>query len=321
MTVTREQVVWAYNVLLNRDPESEKVISSSIVTQNFETLCERIILGEEFKGRISKYPEFRQPPKKWVCANVFDDREMWLDLGDKFVSHGCLSGAYEPIVTEFIQSNVRKGHVCLDIGANIGWHTLHMADAVGAKGKVHAFEAHPTTASYLKKTIIANDLTKVVDVKAFGLWDVDAILEMVAPEHPVNRGGSFILGEKAVSPDTVPVALKRLDDMKIGHVDFVKIDVEGAEPKVWYGARKLAERIKPLVISELHPVQLKKVSGCSVEEYIGFFSALGYKCLDLENPSAGEIVEFPENHHKGIMDVVFVPKHRRGTIVFSGSVS
>lgn len=321
MTLTREQVVWAYNVLLNRDPESEQVISSSIGTPNFETLCERMILSAEFQKRVSKFPQFRQPPKKWVCANVFDDREMWLDLGDKFVSHGCLSGVYEPLVTEFIQSNVHKGQVCLDIGANIGWHTLHMADAVGATGKVHAYEAHPTTASYLEKTITANNLTEVIDVRAYGLWDVDATLEMIAPEHPVNRGGSYILGETAISQNTVPVALKRLDDMQIGHVDFVKIDVEGAEPRVWRGGRELAMRSKPLIVSELHPAQLKKVSGCSVVDYLDFFSALGYKCLDLENPGAGEIADFPENHHKGIMDVVFVPDHRHGTITFSESVS
>ena len=67
-----------------------------------------------------------------------------------------------------------------------------------------------------------------------------------------------------------------LDDLVDGHVDFLKIDVEGAEGRVVAGAQRILETCRPVVATELSLEMLPRVSGISGEEYLGGFEALGY---------------------------------------------
>src|SRR3989344_9219581 len=74
-------------------------------------------------------------------------------------------GYYEPYLTRVFDQHIKKGDTVLDIGANIGYHTLHFARLVGETGKVYAFEPHPSNFALLKKNIEANGYKNVVLVQ------------------------------------------------------------------------------------------------------------------------------------------------------------
>ena len=71
------------------------------------------------------------------------------------------------------------------------------------------------------------------------------------------------------------VALDRLDIQR--PVRFIKMDVEGAEPQVVRGAERILREDRPIILSELHPVQLERASGVIARDFLAQLRALGYR--------------------------------------------
>ncbi|MGO9854443.1 MAG: FkbM family methyltransferase [Acidimicrobiales bacterium] len=80
----------------------------------------------------------------------------------------------------------------------------------------------------------------------------------------------------------------RLDDLVEGPVGFLKMDVEGAEGRVVAGATQLIERDRPIITTELKDEMLRRVSGTSVGDYLGYFEGFGYTPSLLEKATAAE---------------------------------
>lgn len=72
-----------------------------------------------------------------------------------------LLGEFEPHIRTLIRRYLRPGMVAVDVGANIGLHTLQMARAVGPQGRVYAVEPAPDNLKYLKRNIALNRLSQV----------------------------------------------------------------------------------------------------------------------------------------------------------------
>ena len=165
-------------------------------------------------------------------------------------------GSYEPLTERFIRQNVKPGMMVLDVGANTGYMTILLADMVGAHGQVHAFEPMPATGELLRRNILANGLTQV-HLHDFALSDRRG--EATLHVDPGNDGGNTIgnvTGEGWKGHSTITVTTEILDDFLeragIANVDFIKIDVEGAESLVFAGARKLLSRPDaPLIVCEV----------------------------------------------------------------------
>jgi len=124
--------------ILARDTEFSATINSHLALGDIKILRAAMLESEEFlSSRI-----FFRFPEKWVLTPVFNGAyEMWLDLHDLhdlYVSYGCLQDCYERI-TNFIKNNVKPHGNYVDIGANVGWHTLGLAQLAGSAGKVYAF--------------------------------------------------------------------------------------------------------------------------------------------------------------------------------------
>jgi len=73
-----------------------------------------------------------------------------------------------------------------------------------------------------------------------------------------------------------------------GSVGFLKMDVEGAEGRVVRGATRLIARDRPIVTTELKDEMLRRVSGTTVAEYLGYFEKLGYTPSLLEKATGAE---------------------------------
>ena len=127
------------------------------------------------------------------------------------------------------------GGVFVDIGANVGTYAMPLARHVGASGKVIAVEPHPVTHARLAFNRDASRFTQVVLVAAAaGPSDGELMIETDGD----NLGASHIVtGDRAGNAIKVPsLRLQRiLDEAGVGHVDALKIDVEGFEDRVLTG--------------------------------------------------------------------------------------
>jgi FkbM family methyltransferase len=171
-----------------------------------------------------------------------------------------LLGGFEPMTIKSYRRWVKPGDVVLDIGANIGAHTLPLAALVGDEGRVLAFE--PTAFAFHKlqanirlnprfdrtihalQVMLVADSNDSLDAEIFSSWPLTE--EEGLHEH--HRGQLMsTTGATSVSLDQV------LKELAIDRVDFVKMDVDGHEYDVILGARESLAKFRPRVLMELAP--------------------------------------------------------------------
>lgn len=173
---------------------------------------------------------------------------------------------------------IRPGMVVVDVGANVGTHTLAMAGMVGPKGRVVALEPQPFIFRLLSANLVMNGCENVVTVNAgagrsAGWLDVPNI----GYEASVNYGalGLEPFARELDSPrDGAPVPLMRLDDIPAARgASLLKIDAERMEVSVIEGARELIGRNRPLLYVE------NETPGECSERLIGLLMDLDYVCF------------------------------------------
>ena len=181
-------------------------------------------------------------------------------VGKRVLRHGAFEFEVVWIIDRLARALGRRGTL-LDIGANIGSHTLIYADLFDA---VHAFEPMPVTRGLLARSVAENGLAHVhVHVHGFGLSNVTAELPYAAESFaPGNLSfGSFYDGNAAALAEgvtyntTLPVRRgdDAIRDLGIARVDAIKIDVDGHEPEALEGLAETLVRDRPLVAFELKP--------------------------------------------------------------------
>jgi FkbM family methyltransferase len=305
--ITPETIRIAYKLILNREPESQQAIESHLAVRSLEELGQVMIKSEEYRAKSDSMESVLK--SHWIAVEVMEDFIQWIDVRDKFVSRGCMQNNWEPNETAYFTSRVGSGDVVLDIGANIGWFTLLGAKLTGSKGRVYSFEPRPETAKMLRRTIAHNNLQNQVDVFETAVSDRRGELKLAVVPNAENPGGSFLITENILRDSIPSVSVKTapLDELLEGvKADFVKIDVEGAEPMVFAGAKKTIQRSHPIILSELHPKQLKEVSNFSPREYIELMERYGYKCFLLENGKpTDQLVDYPRGRSEDLVSVVF----------------
>lgn len=187
---------------------------------------------------------------------------MWdLDLREGIDLTIYALGAFERDTLRAIESLVRPGATVLDIGANVGAHTLHLARLVGEGGRVIAFEPTDFAIAKLRANLKANpSLESRVEVhQAFLVADAKAAPDVpaVASSWPVDgrvpddpEMGSRAMGVSGASAMTVDDVLAAAGNPAI---QLIKMDVDGHELEVLEGARQLLVRSHPVIVMELAP--------------------------------------------------------------------
>lgn len=188
---------------------------------------------------------------------VIRNEGMWFagDLGSYIEREAYLFGGYESSAIDVFLRAIPKSRrrVAMDVGANVGTHTLRFAQAFAT---VHSFEPNPKVFPRLRANIALNGLQHV-HLHPIGLGDRTDIL----PFHDIgsaNAGlGTFstieqydrkleVAGQARIEP-----ADDYLTPLLDGPVDAVKIDVQGFEPQVLIGMRKILEAHKPFLWFEV----------------------------------------------------------------------
>jgi len=172
--------------------------------------------------------------------------------------------------------NIKNGNVVVDLGANIGYYTLIFARLVGKEGKVFAFEPEPSNFNLLKKNLEINGYKNVVLVnKAVSNKTRKTRLYI----HEESSSGHVIFDTR-MNRESIEIDSVRLDDYfddYNGKINFVKIDVEGAELGVIKGMSSILQKMDDIkIMTEFFPYALKKC-GTEPEEYIRLLEEFDFK--------------------------------------------
>ena len=215
-------------------------------------------------------------------------------------------GTYEPEVQTEIRRYLKPGGIAIDVGANVGWHTLLMAARAGSTGRVYAFEPNDSTRRRLVSAVEANALAHVtVDARAVAdlvgasgfqaplaghVWDGTGRL-IAAPAREKRERPEAQEGRERRERQTTAIECTTLDafvgERHIERLALVKIDVEGWELSVLRGARHVLNVLRPVVVFEYDPAYVSR-SGGAAEDVTRCWADADYElfALDPRRPPA-----------------------------------
>jgi FkbM family methyltransferase len=240
-----------------------------------------------------------RPLANWAIRQLlpaqvnFGEAVVVLNPDDPVVSGALHFGVYEKAETKFFQTACRSGMTFLDVGANIGYYTALAARAVGPTGKVIAMEPDPESFKYLEQTIAANGTE---NVQAFPVAASDASATLPLYISADNRGDNRLYAPGESRPQ-VEVEAVATDDLlaenKIDTVDFIKIDVQGYEPKVIAGLRDTITRSPKLtLLTEFWPKGIRDAGG-DPQEFLNTLRELGLTLHELKPD--GELTDLKDD--------------------------
>ena len=216
-------------------------------------------------------------------------------------------GAYETEEVHFLRRTLHRGDVCVDVGANIGYFTAVMADAVGRGGEVHAFEPVPEYYTRLAQLRDANDGYRIT-ARNEALGAAEGSAE-IAVSRESNIGWNTLVPNFMASVDTRvthTVRVRRLDEYlsgaRVERVALVKLDAEGYELPVLEGLRGHFDRGgRPVILCEVAPAAYPLL-GRRIEELFDLMARYGYHSSRV----AGSALSPGELHET--TNVVFAPR-------------
>lgn len=195
-------------------------------------------------------------------------------------------GVWEPHVTSLILRRVRPGMHAVDIGANVGYHTLLLASRVMPHGRVTAFEANPHNFELLQRSLVISGMQFVTTAVPQALVD--------RPQKVTLETSTFCPGSSSLY--TLPsmyafggvtryeVDGTTLDDYLANgdaRVDFIKLDVEGAEPLVFQGMQACIARNPQLEIVLEFNRERFAASGHDAAGFLHMLHDLGFRFAEI----------------------------------------
>ena len=209
-----------------------------------------------------------------------EGHRLTLDPGDSLKIS--IVGEYEPEVTRLVKQEIHPGDVIVDVGAHIGYFTLLFAKLVGERGKVYAFEPDPNNFALLKANVEANGYTNIVLEQKAVSASTGTLTLYRSDDNPADHRIYDPQGER--SP--IEISTVSLDDYlaeRSSKVDFVKVDVQGAEISVINGMKHILKQNATLkLITEFWPSGLQ-AAGFSQAEYLDLLKQQGFDFYQVEN--------------------------------------
>ena len=215
------------------------------------------------KGRtlIVDSVSFKKPMFKDLNIGYFIDYWIFMD------------GLYEKQCLNYLKKRLKSGGAFLDVGAHIGNHTIGLSDKFR---HVYAFEPEKQNYRKLVRNIRINSKKNIKAVKC-AVSDSEGTKWLNIIENE-NCGHSLLVNYRGKTEKVKVVTLDSfVKSIKISRINFMKIDVEGAELKVLQGAVKIIKKFHPTIMIELNRPVLQS-TGNSLEELYSLLTSFGYNC-------------------------------------------
>lgn len=196
---------------------------------------------------------------------------------DQSISVELLSGVKcEEAELSWCSGFLFPGATVLDIGANIGWHSLHYSRIVGPGGRVISFEPEPRNFELLCKNLLINGCNNASAFKAVVMHEARPNVTLYL--NPRNQGDHRIWAYGNSGCKSVECYSLVLDEMFPDvKIDLIKIDVQGAELLVLHGAKNLIQgQDRVALLVEFWPTGLEVLGG-SKEAFENMLDYLGFR--------------------------------------------
>lgn len=235
------------------------------------------MIGLKLIRSIRKRIAFIKPLKRAVVDGITYD----LDCRETIDLH-IYYGGWEASTIAVIRKYVQPGHVVLEVGGNVGAHTLTLAQEVGPNGYVHSIEPTDFARNKLMQNIRLNpemaDRITVHNYLITNEHDPEPRRQIQASwsaSHSITQRPD----ENVVSPT---ISLDDLaEEAKILRCDFMKIDIDGYDLKAIQGAKHLLTRDSPTIFIELFDAALRE-NGATLEELVSTLNSFGYSGVDVD---------------------------------------
>jgi len=272
--------------------------------RSFLSILLSIIPHFKGKGRVTLFfdrilTDYTDPHSYNVVGSINGGYKILLDMRS-FKSRFC----YYYRECEYNDINMIKqlydGGIFLDVGSCIGLYVICMSDLVNnSNGSIIAVEPVPLNIERLESNIRLNKIESLVSIVPYALGSEDGIVRMSTDETIANNA---LISEQG----NLSVKIKRLDDLALnenwGRVSFIKVDIEGFEPKFVEGAQLTIERDRPVIFGEFNTYRMN-INGFSMDSTWNFLvNKLQYNCYFLSNNKLQKL-EAPEN----MENLYFIP--------------
>ena len=212
-------------------------------------------------------------------AKLFTGQSMLVDDAD---SLGLIvNGIFEPEETYSILGLVRSGDRVLDIGANVGYYTVLLAERVQSAGRIFAVEPNEANLQILDVNTRGWQIAERVQLFSCALSDAAGSANLFLSSH--NGGMHRMYSSVVCTDESVPVSVVRGDDLGLAPLDFIKIDIEGFEPRAFRGLQQtLQDSPHVKILSEFSPFSILE-SGDSPRDWLQWMQDLGFFPLALRD--------------------------------------
>lgn len=226
---------------------------------------------------------------------LFLDKEDSLMLSIKHHEH-------EQFTVEYFKQIIKKGDIVIDLGANIGYHTLIFAKLVGEVGHVFAFEPDPSNFELLSKNVKENKHENVTLIQK-AVSDKNGKIKLYVSKRNLASHRIFDSEEKRESIEIEVITLDEYFKKFEKPIKFIKIDVEGAEGATLLGASRIIKNSKNMVIIiEYFPKWIKKF-GMVPEDILKSLIEKGFKLFNINSISRKlesiAITDFVKKYNEG----------------------
>jgi FkbM family methyltransferase len=240
-----------------------------------------------------------------------------LPFGSWWLSHGSaldeclLREIFEPAETAFLRKYLRSGMTVLDIGAHHGYYTLLASRAVGSNGRIIAFEPSPKERIRLGEHLRLNNCENV-HVEPYALEATKEKRDLYLVEGAEDYCNSLCPPVVNARTTTITVETTTLDSFlstqPINEIDFIKMDVEGAELSVLKGAEELlAKSPRPVWLVELFDMRAAPW-GYAAREVVQLLAKRGYRWYGIRED--GTLTSVEANRDVYDANLVAVPPER-----------
>jgi FkbM family methyltransferase len=227
------------------------------------------VLGQHVPLRGPARLLFRSYARCGIAADA--GRQVTTRVGDMFAADLAsflewqlwAFGGYEEYLAELFGHLVEPGHRCIDVGANVGVHTVRLAKLVGQGGEVIAIEPDARLARRAEHNVRLNGLDNVRIVRAAASDRAGGQVQLYrAAVTDSNRARASLLPHQYLTGEAEQVPAVTVDECCDGPVSLIKIDVEGYEAAVVTGAAATIAAYAPSIIFEYAPELLADSADC-----------------------------------------------------------
>jgi FkbM family methyltransferase len=227
----------------------------------------------------------------------------WWLARDGELDHKLVEENFERAELRFVERLLRPGMTVLDIGAHHGLYTLLCSKCVGRMGQVIAFEASPRECRRLARHVRINACSNV-RIEPHAVGSRSGLADLYVVNGSCNWGNSLRAPVVFESTFKIPVQVFPVDDvlleLGISRVDFIKLDVEGAELSALKGTARLLRRVaRPAILVEVQDIRTQPW-GYPSKAIVRYLTRAGYRWFEIDadgslRPTAHDLEHYDAN--------------------------